>query len=468
MDRSVVLITIDCLRQDHLSVYGYDRDTTPFLNSIKDESILFENAYANGPGTSVSFPAIFSSTYPFEHGGYSGLSSKRTPVAEILQSKGVQTFGVHSNTFLSSHFGYNRGFNTYLSNVGENDAQIRRLDNKISNTWVGSTASYGYLRKVMKSLLSLRGEQKIPYWTAEQTTDKAIRLVEESTSPFFLWVHYMDVHAPHHPPDDCFQEFSSTSVDWDEHHESWTKARESRASMTEDRQQEFIDAYDAEIRYVDRELSRLVSAIESRVESPPLFMITSDHGEELFDHGKVGHQHPHLYQDLIDIPLILYSKSDQISGDIREDLVDHLNIAPTILSWFNLDTPEDYRGTPLLGQSSKNGIDMARDVVFSEVSHRSGGPDIGEVDLNNAIISAIHKSGYQYINNRQNDSKELFKLQRENHTVTTKSVPLGSTDIPFEDVINSHLSVVCEEHESEQDTVPDDIKQQLHDLGYTG
>jgi len=112
--QNVVLLTIDCLRADHLGFYGYDRDTAPFLSSLVSDALVFERAYATGPGTSVSFPSIFGSTYPFDYGGYHGFSPDRTSVAEALPTD-VHATGFHSNPYLGPAYGYNRGFDEFVS-----------------------------------------------------------------------------------------------------------------------------------------------------------------------------------------------------------------------------------------------------------------------------------------------------------------------------------------------------------------
>ena len=112
MRKNIILITIDCLRADHLERYGYNRETTPFLNLLRGQMILFKNAFTNGPFTPAAFPAILTSTYPLKNGKYITLKN-RIFVSEILQKAGIETAAIHSNPYLSNYAGYNRGFDYF-------------------------------------------------------------------------------------------------------------------------------------------------------------------------------------------------------------------------------------------------------------------------------------------------------------------------------------------------------------------
>jgi len=463
MADSVVLITVDCLRQDHVSAYDYDRQTTPYLESISEDSLQFSRAYANGPGTSVSFPSIFSSTYPFDYGGYTGLGHHRTSVAEVLQSQSIKTIGVHSNTFLSKFYNYDRGFEEYESNVNGETQALNSWINKIDETVFGGSALVDKAKRIAgRGLGKIQGEE-LPYWPAKKTTDKAIQhLSNVSKDSYFLWVHYMDVHAPHHPPDRHFEQFSSADVDWNEHHNQWINARDNPKDDFTHLKQQFIDAYDAELRYVDEQISRLMDHIERNSNHSPLYIITSDHGEELFDNGTVGHQYPTLSEELLHIPLILYSESNGVLKDPQTELVSQLDIPPTILSWYGIDPPNDYRGT------SMNNIneDTKQDILLSEVCHRAGAPDIGEVDLDESIISVIHKEGIKYIKDNQRNQETIHNLWKNG----TKSHNSNQevTQVDLEKIIEKHLSSLYQCGDTRVDEVPDDVKEQLEDLGYTG
>ncbi|HEC93049.1 MAG TPA: hypothetical protein ENI51_08685 [Candidatus Atribacteria bacterium] len=130
MMTNVVLITVDCLRADHMSCYGYHRNTTPYMNSLAEKSLFFKNAFANGPNTRHSVPSFLTSTYPLlflqeAQGGK--IHPGRKTIAEILKNNGYTTAAIHSNPYISAFYGYNRGFdffNDFL--LGQVEDDIKR------------------------------------------------------------------------------------------------------------------------------------------------------------------------------------------------------------------------------------------------------------------------------------------------------------------------------------------------------
>ena len=104
---NVILITVDCLRADHLNCYGYERRTMPFIDSLSTQGVKFEKFFATGHNTRSTFPSIFASVYPLELTSWLPLPQDIVLVSEILRQKGVKTAAVHSNPYLSSFYGYN-------------------------------------------------------------------------------------------------------------------------------------------------------------------------------------------------------------------------------------------------------------------------------------------------------------------------------------------------------------------------
>ena len=142
MWKKCILITIDCLRADHLSCYGYERKTAPFINHIADHGIRFVNAFANGPNTPPAFRAILASGYCFEFILKEPLAPETPLISEILYERGIKTAAIHSNPFLSAFYGYNRGWN-YFNDFMKKDLNAERktrlstyLVNKYLPEWI--------------------------------------------------------------------------------------------------------------------------------------------------------------------------------------------------------------------------------------------------------------------------------------------------------------------------------------------
>jgi arylsulfatase A-like enzyme len=341
--RDILLVTVDSLRADHLSCYGYDRETTPRVDSLAESGNLFENAFAHAGTTRQSFPSILTSSYPHMYGGYERISERRTLVSELLADCGYYTAAFHSNPFLSTEFGYNRGFDTFFDSMSKptftarlRQAVKRNLDDE------------GLLFRFLKWGFD-RTEEKVgvevgsAYEDAEDITDRAIETVSSvDDSPLFLWIHYMDVHHPYLPPEECQKTLHDSSISHRRAVQLRRKMLEDPEGITETERQELIDLYDAEIRYTDREIGRLLDAAERERDDDPVVVVTADHGEEFGDHG--GYSHNTHHDEGIHVPLIV----DDGQGNGRYDeIVGLLDIAPTLIDYAGGDQPKTFHGYSL-------------------------------------------------------------------------------------------------------------------------
>ena len=164
---NIVLLTVDTLRRDVLGCYG-GGDLTPFIDSIQKRCLRFTKAHSPGPYTRAAFPGVLTSSYYLEYGVQKMLSGKRVLISEALKRKGLITAGFHSNPHLSGYFGWNRGWDVFYDSMQED---------------VDPKAPY-----IKASIINQRVERWLSSFAAEG-----------SRKPFFLWVHYMDVHEPYVP-----------------------------------------------------------------------------------------------------------------------------------------------------------------------------------------------------------------------------------------------------------------------------
>lgn len=175
-----ILITIDCLRADHLKCYGYKRKTSPFLDYLAIKGVKFENAFANGPNTPSSFRSIFASGYPFEFIRPEPFAPNTVLLPEILANNGVRTAAIHSNPHLSAFYKYNRGWNYFQ------DFQPTNIYKRNNLRHLGKI----FQRQIQNWFK--------PFETAESVTETAISWLKKNIKcPFFLWLHYMDLHEPY-------------------------------------------------------------------------------------------------------------------------------------------------------------------------------------------------------------------------------------------------------------------------------
>jgi arylsulfatase A-like enzyme len=246
---NVLIIVVDALRADHLPCYGYERDTAPNICKFAERGIIFSHAVSQSPWTKPSVASLFTSLYPFHH-KTSGLSENTCPdlddsfltLAEKLKEEEYYTIGITGNGILCDH-NYDQGFDIF----------IKREDVRVK--------------------------------------DQFLRIIEELKRPFFAYLHYMGVHAPYTPPQryDVYDRWDSTV---EVSSGNYRKINRKELILSEDDVNHIIAKYDGEILYKDQMIGDLLKSLESMgIMNSTHVIITSDHGEELLDHGKVWHDY---------------------------------------------------------------------------------------------------------------------------------------------------------------------------------
>jgi arylsulfatase A-like enzyme len=200
---NIILVVMDSLRYDHVGTNRGSYTLTPFLDSLKEKAITFTEAIAQGPSTRVSMTALMSSTYSSMYGGSFRLSKTRPLIHEMLKEAGYTTAGVTANLYLSTDFGWERGFDFFDDCRPEGVYQKKYLW-RVANQ-VGKRVGYPLIWP--KSL------------SAEFVFEAAKRFLKGAESPFFLWVHLMDTHWPY-----AIQKFS-WSEEWKRQRQSDEKLR---------------------------------------------------------------------------------------------------------------------------------------------------------------------------------------------------------------------------------------------------
>ncbi|MFC6939948.1 sulfatase [Salinirubellus sp. GCM10025818] len=363
---SVLLVTVDALRADHCGFMGYGGATTPFLDSLADESLVFESAFAVGPGTPSSFASLFSSRYPLEFGGYEEFSATRPSLPEHLGRRGVTTAGVHSNPYLSRHYGYDRGFDHFEDSFEETDEPglFDRVKTEAGALLSRSETAYRLGRRLF---LAVFDEEK-PYVDATETTDRLLDWHADAAGRSFAWAHYLDVHGPYLPPDEYLD--SDLPPSRVEALNEALAAGESDPDLTERDLADLEALYDGELRYVDAELERLFGTLEGRGRlGDTAVVVTADHGEEFMDHGHLGH-HPHLYDELVHVPLLVWlppearGSFDVDTSGRTPGQVSLLDVAPTVTDLLGIEPDSRFGGRSALRESGHP--------VVSEVSNPHG------------------------------------------------------------------------------------------------
>ncbi len=295
----IVLVSVDSLRADHLSAYGYTRATSPNLDRLAEGGLRFEGARASSPWTLPSHMTMLTGRWPTDHDVIEddlALAPDVPMVQEALAAAGYATAGFVSTIYVSGGYGFARGFSTY------DDYDITLRDN---------------LSHPVR---------------AERLVDDAVAYAREQGGgrPVFLFVHIYDVHYPYMPPAPWDTTFDRAGTIDELHYRTYTFFRKNPISQR--RFAHIIAQYDESIAYVDHALGRLVETWAGS-NRPAYWIVTSDHGEELGERGSWGHAHT-LYREALEVPLIVAGPG--ISGAVRREKAGAVDLAATIAAMAGL------------------------------------------------------------------------------------------------------------------------------------
>ncbi|MGA2697336.1 MAG: sulfatase [Terriglobales bacterium] len=370
--RCLVFITIDCLRADHVGWLGYDRPTTPFLDSIAKDSAVFSNAIVAGAPTYFSFPAIMASRDPLALGReIVGLAPGEPTIASVLKNDGYSTAAfIAANPYLSARFGYDSGFDVFhdFSPDVANQAPTKATPTQLIagnstalsefNRWLErlthkakwSSAIYDelyfqYCRRLATPHATL--ENLRPFPTADVMVQKACAwLADKADRPFFLWLHFMDAHSPYYPSEPAWRAMGHRSPDADRMR--YLNAYWNRLDLSAERLRkhrgEIVELYDAGIRWVDAQLESLAKTLRQLgAWERTVFAVTADHGEEFLEHGGRYHSPAQLGEEIIRVPLLIRDGGAPKRAS-EEGPFSLLHLAPTLLDALGMAATESFRG----------------------------------------------------------------------------------------------------------------------------
>jgi arylsulfatase A-like enzyme len=310
--RSVVLVSLDTLRADRLGIYGYERDTSPNLDLLGAQGTVFDRAYAQASWTEPSHRSLFTSRV------VSLIPEEATMLAEIFQAEGFRTGAFTGGGHMSAKFGFDAGFEVY-----EEDRK-------------GGFAS----------LFPMAEE-----WVRGVGNDR-----------LFLFLHSYDIHEPYDPPapyDTMFFPEYDGEITGRRVHDVFKRVVKARKAnvrldfaaelgLDDADMKQFSSLYDGGIRYTDTFIGRLVSFLKSIGRwDDTVVVVISDHGEEFWDHGSIGHGHT-VFDELIRVPLLIVEPGRRTGGLRVDTVVQLMDVAPTLLELCGMDRPESYQGRSLV------------------------------------------------------------------------------------------------------------------------
>ncbi|MBL8056222.1 MAG: sulfatase [Anaerolineales bacterium] len=358
---NILLVTIDALRADHLSSYGYRQRTSPNIDQLAREGVQFLNAVSTAPWTFPAFSAIHTSMYPTELGISTHnallpqiygqrLDPARETLAERLAAQGYRTQAFVTNPWLFPEFGFSQGFQGYTvvdrQRAYDYDAILQAtLAGRLAGQAPPAEAA---LRQLYEALMGPAGQ---PVWDVrgDRVMDSALNWLEGHRSErFFLWIHCIDPHYPFAPPASYRPAVPGVNAERLEYLASYNEEDiyTGRARLRPADHKALVGLYDGEIRFVDEQVGRLLRQLDDwGLRETTFLALTADHGDEFWDHG--GYQHGHtLYNELLHIPLIL--RGPGLPARQVADVVRHVDLAPTLTAVAGSPFHADAHGLSLL------------------------------------------------------------------------------------------------------------------------
>lgn len=347
---NVVVVLIDTLRADHLPMYGYRADTAPFLDRLAAESVVFSAAQSTSAWTAPATASLFTSLYPFQHQVVTGMMVtqqmheigkeirlNRLPpdvptLPEVMKGAGYTTFGVAANVNIGETMGFARGFD-HFRHIG------------------GDVSAFALSEKAVQWERRLR-----------------------RASPYFLYMHFLDPHAPYNQ------------------NAPWFVA-------TGDPEADRLAAYDSEIRLVDSVLEELYRKLGW--DRDTLLVVLSDHGEEFGDHGGKGHGQT-LYAEMLHVPLIVHAPGLFAPRRVSEP-VGIIDVLPTLRDVAGVPADSRDEGRTLRPLLEGGPVDPERRSLFAHLLRR---------DQNDRLLHSVRRGRWKYIEGTSGDPL-LFDLAHD-------------------------------------------------------
>lgn len=412
---------MDCLRADHVGSYGYPRPTTPTIDRLAAEGIRFEWAYSNGTWTKPAMATLFSGLYPTEHGllrvgtPASGMTETDAladgipMLAESFAAAGYRTIAAVNQIHLKPEFGFGRGFDDYH--------------------WLKERSAIELNRLVAKSMAAA-----------------------EPGQPVFAWVHYLDLHWPYRPyrrhqlpelgatamsPEPPDRQVAVQIATWIAEH------------MTDKNRLALAARYDRRIRFVDDALADLLERFRAagRIDDT-LILVTADHGEGFYEHGKLMHGFE-PYEEVAHVPLILWSPTRLgLPPGVRRTLVSHVDLGATLLDLLGLP--------PLQGGSGESYLPVLKG---SDHAKRS-------VLIQTELTTALRHGRYKLI--RHSDKKvELYDLLADPAEARNLAADGCAEEcVPLSAELERRLRTLGPSHAQKRGTFTEEETEELRALGY--
>ncbi len=373
---NILLVSIDTLRADHVHCYGYERETTPNIDALAAEGVRFTQMTSSSSWTLPAHVTMLTGIPPQHHGVVNDgtkLGPQVTTLPEVLKGAGYQTAGFVSGVYLLPMYGFDQGFDTYDYSAALNNESVF-------------------------SVTSPKMEKLTTNWLAQRSE-------ADRQKPFFVFLHFFDVHFDFVPPAPFNRMFDP----------DYTGPVDGRHFIDNDLYNPNMDPrdyrhllslYDGEIRSTDYHLGRVLDYLKSTGElDNTIVVVTADHGEEFFDHGRKGHRMT-LFEEVVHVPLVIRYPRRIPAGTQVDDQVRLMDVSATILDLAGVDVP------PAFGMKQ----DDPRFRPLNLMARVEGRPNVPVVasygELHDTIFS-IRTPVLKFVYEPDRDYGQLFDLTKD-------------------------------------------------------
>jgi arylsulfatase A-like enzyme len=402
---NLVLIVMDTVRADHLSLYGYSRNTTPRLKQLAADAVVYRNAISASDITLTSHASIFTGMYPSWHNAFSQppgatygreLSAQTPTLAELLRKQGYETLGVAANLYLRADFGLERGFDTFriprpVPMLADDNRTMLRYPLRRALAWVTETAQFD-------RLFAFGEEVNRELFTALDNRSRP-------AAPFFAFVNYMDAHYPYAPPDPYDRMFPGKRPRITQEHLGEDIDAIARGERPQPWYREHCESqYDGGIAYVDAQIGHVVDWLKQHnAYEQTMIVVTSDHGEAFGEKHRTGHANS-PYQNLLHTALLVKFPASKKKG-METQPVSLTDIAPTVLAASGTTAPPTMQGVDLAAANHASRPIYA-ETFQNPVAHSPDCPA-------GCVTKVLIDWPFKYVDNRTSRRQELYDLSQE-------------------------------------------------------
>ncbi len=429
----MLLVSIDSLRADHLGAYGYDKPTSPFIDKLAREGVVFERALSSTSWTLPAHTALFTGLADSAHGARtpkSRLAEDYETLAEALAADGYTTVGLYSGPFLHPDFGLAQGFARYVdcTSFGLSSGDPRK--------------QHGASHRDVTNPVLLENARK--------------EIATLGPEPFFMFVHMWDPHYDLIPPPEYRAMFDvDYNGDFDgrdfRHDAGFT------TGMDDADFKHVLALYDGEIRYTDDTLAKIVDLLDSSGRlNDTIIVVVSDHGDEFLEHGGKGHRHT-LFQELIHIPFIIWNPA-RVQPARIETPVSLTDVAPTLRDLAGAGGFAETTGRSLVSALSGGSVPIRP--VMSELTAPPQSPDSSALVSGDDKLVVDHKRGKATYYDLSADPREHNPVPAR-HTKKAAPLLISLTKL------KKQAAQIRARHAGDSNIeLPDDMRERLGQLGY--